>query len=116
MKYFKCGNEFENAQIPEFCGQKRNEENAERARKVIAEAEAIRAVCPNTSYKCSDLENRYFPDNSTVLEFPNHTHIMSEEIRQHISNLFSFADHVALNTAPDGGISFTFTVLNVWEK
>lgn len=115
MKFFKRGNEFDNVEIPEFYGQKRNEENAERARKVITEAEAIRFACRSASCKTNDPENRYFPDNSTVLVFRNHTHIMSEEIRKHLSNLFSLSDYVTLNTAPDGGVSFTFIVLNVWE-
>ena len=116
MRIFKKMKEWEKDMPEEFYGTKQNAENAERAKKIMACAEAVRSSCKNAVCKSRDPYNRYFPDHYTMLSVPNYTNILRKEISRHMAMMFELADIVRISRSEvDNSIRFMFTVLKVWE-
>ena len=116
MKIFDKMEQWEKDIPLEFYGTKQNAENAERAKKIMACAEAVRSSCKNAVCKSRGPDNRCFPDHSTVLSVPNYTNIISREINRHMAMMFELADIVRISRREvDNSIRFMFTVLKVWE-
>lgn len=116
MKIFDKMEQWEKDIPLEFYGTKQNAENAERAKKIMACAEAVRSSCKNAVCKSHGPDNRCFPDHSTVLKLPNYTNIISREINRHMAMMFELADIVRISRSEvDNSIRFMFTVLKVWE-
>ena len=116
MKIFDKTEQWEKDMPEEFYGTKQNAGNAERAKKIVACAEAVRIYCKNAVCKSRGPDNRCFPDHSTVLSVPNYTNIISKEINRHMATMFELADIVRISRSEvDNSIRFMFTVLKVWE-
>ena len=116
MKIFDKMEQWEKDIPMEFYGTKQNEGNAERAKKIMACAEAVRSSYKNAVCKSRDPYNRYFPDHYTMLSVPNYTNIISKEINRHMAMMFELADIVRISRSEvDNSIRFMFTVLKVWE-
>ena len=116
MKIFDKMEQWEKDIPLEFYGTKQNAENAERAKKIVACAEAVRRSCENAVCKSRGPDNRCLPDHSTVLSVPNYTNILSREINRQMAMMFELADIVRISRSEvDNSIRFMFTVLKVWE-
>lgn len=116
MKIFDKMEQWEKDIPLEFYGTKQNAENAERAKKIMTCAEAVRSSCKNAVCKSRGPDNRCLPDHSTVLSVPNYTNILSREINRQMAMMFELADIVRISRSEvDNSIRFMFTVLKVWE-